>query len=358
MAEAVLLNFKEDPMPAEIPGHLRRDSYKILWGAGDFWILTNRYFELYDVFVSFGAPGVLPHVDRVQGAPNLVVPADGIDVLLENRRRAAAHNKIIVYIDVREEEQLEAFANLFQNSVRLFEELGVHNSIHDDFSSIIKMLKKIMKIGGNINLSYLDFLCDGSTSSSIFNNIGFHIETRCNRYFNHLGENNRGQIRIGPLDNADPRVIPIRENLLTTIRNRTNNFKLGNLNLETLSFNELVFIVGILTFHAPELQTKFGMNYEFIFNKTPRLHSNESIIRVTIKKIRDLKTNLFVEKFKRNKIKTLRNKTWRNRRHLIKTWRNSHYPNNANLSNAPTAAAGAATGTSTPRRRRNTRRRR
>ena len=280
---------------ATIPAERVLPAYRILWGAGDFWVLPDRIFELYDVFVS---GGLLVSANYQPPAHNLIRDADPGNTLLRNRESAVRLQKLIVYMDINDPDQRVAFAELFKNSVSLFEELGVHNNL--EIYMHLSMLRKIMKVDGQLNLSTLDSLCDGSIRTAGLNTIhDIQMNDFCIRLLGRVNVLNEAYIE---------KLAAYRRQLGESIRPPY----ILHRNVGELSFNDLVFIVGLQNY----LSTLHIPGFNFVFNRTPREYSNEPILRVTLVKTLNLEGNIRAATEMRARIRQQRNNAWTRRTHL------------------------------------------
>ena len=298
MAAAVVndsfLDFRAEGI-VRIPEHLRRDSYRILWGAGDLWILPDRFYELYDVFVCFGETGGAAQLTGgvripdppAEGLISRMIPNDSNEILIENRIRALRFGKIIVYINSRERNQCEAFGEIFRNSVSLFEELGVHNQIEGLNLIHSNMLQNISQIGGIIKLSRFDYNCDGDINRPEFDDaVG---NDPCARYDINPGMEEERRLQ-----------------LIEIIRRSGPLFQI-NVDLERLSFNEIVFVAGHV--QNRDLRNLYERKCNFIVNIGRRLYSENNVLQLIIRKHRDVGENNHNERRRRN--------AWTRRRHLF-----------------------------------------
>ena len=215
-----------------------------------------------------------------------MIPNDSDEILVENRTNARRFGPIIVYINSRERNQCEAFGEIFRNSVSLFEELGVHNQIEGLNLIHSKMLQKIAQIGGTINLSVFDYNCDGNINRPGFDDaVG---NNPCARYEDNPGmEEKKGQ-------------------LLEVIRRSGPKFQI-NVDLDRLSFNEIVFIAGHV--QNTDLRNLYGRNCNFIISVGHRLYSENNMLQLIIHKLVNIGQNIYIERRRRN--------AWTRRRHLL-----------------------------------------
>lgn len=309
-----LLNFRGSSLPDKIPDALKMDSYKMLWGAGDVWILNRTCISDYDIFVSFG----ISQYGSAFGNP----PSDGLrhpgtisdityndkDVLLENLELAKTHTtaknkKIIVYIDINNLLQRNRFVELFEEKITLFEELGIHNDIqpNNEYSEFLDRLL-INNYRHTINFSLLDINNDGSR-------IPRYIRPRRDAEGLLLDEPIEVD-RIGKDPNyigayfieSDPGVRPIvlytNTDIMDELKEYIRRFDIRSpfyerinyinifVNLDELSLEELNFISVILHNLDRFIPNIFRTNkYIISFNKTPRLYSKTAVLRISFHKL-------------------------------------------------------------------------
>jgi len=303
LPEDELMDFRTN-IHVEFPERLHRASYKLLWGAGDYWILSERFFAMYDVFVSFGGTGGAGQFGDARppaaDLSTLEIDNNSDAILRVNRANAQRLGKIIVYLDSNNTDQVEAFSNMFRDRISLFEELGVHNEING--ITHVKMLKTITQIDGIINLSAYDEKCDGGKSISDVFNDTVGIEP-CVIY---------PEIHTAPIIAAERRVY--FESIIAT---RPSSFQI-EVDISTLTFNELNFIASHIKNET--LRLNYGRDCSFIINNQPRLYSITPVLRMSIQKIRNFGTNIVLGKILRNLRKIRSNNTWSRRKHAVNAY--------------------------------------
>jgi hypothetical protein len=282
-----LLNFRTLPFPSEIPARVAKEKYKVLWGAGDFWIISDRIWDLYDVFISYGAygemTGAAPPAHDLIGSDRFYNPAE---VLTQNRIKAIQKGKILVYVDVNNAEQMSALAAIFSGKVELFEELGLHNDIDANQDIVYNFLDQITCNSGKINLSSLDKNCDGIRHPMpSLENLGtdtclIYTQRPTTELINDL----KAQIERKTTEMT--RGVSIIRNNIGYVDD------LNDLNFILSVFNNIQRMVPAIFSRRP---------YIIDINDEPRLYSSNRVARITIIKARE-ETAL------------------RNRRHVLRAW--------------------------------------
>ena len=169
------------------------------------------------------------------------------------------------------------------------------------------MLRKIMEVNGQLNLSTLDSMCDGSTSTIGLDSI-------------HTIQKNDFCIRLR--EDANVLNEDYREKLAAYRRQLGERirppFSLHE-NVGELSFNDLIFIVGVQNY----LSTLRIPGFNFVFNRTPRAYSNNRILRVTLIKTSNLVKNIPAATELRARMRQQRNNAWTRRTHLAALFANA-----------------------------------
>jgi hypothetical protein len=311
-----LLNFRGEELPNEMPNawrgaaagmntgllSLTKNNYKLLWGAGDIWILPDVFFEKYDIFVSFGmaefGPGFGNPPANGLKYPNLPTDEASVEVLNQNLQKAKKYNKIIVFMDINNEIQRNAFLKLFEDKISLFEELGVHNDLHDPEG---RFCDKLIKTGyaNEINLSEFDFNLDGFSSPKYLNTIdpantfskididkiGKDQSYLSARFF--MNEGQMPRISYTNPDKLEELKAFIRAfDKRSTFYHGVNYIIITDELIDGLTLEEANFISVVLNNLIAVIPRIYLSNkYVISFNKKPRLYSDKNILRISFHKI-------------------------------------------------------------------------